>query len=145
MRDGLAERFVAGVIAQGDDEVRNAHLQRDRHATLQVQAQVQFLFNDLAVGVAQHRVDLRVGAVAQELTRGLCLRGIPFVFSDFSGAFEGIRYEGSIVGCFLLVIVRHPVETECVKCRERQQNGEEQNCILVLHDARVFFRAANIT
>ena len=145
MCDGLAEGYVAGVIAQSDDEVRDAYLQRDRHATLQVQAQVQFLFNDLAVGVAQHRVNFRVGTVAQELTRGLCLCDFPFVVSDFSGAFERVRYEGSIVGCFLLVIVRHPVETEGVKCRERQQNGEEQNCILVLHDARVFFRAANIT
>ena len=117
---GLAECFVAGVIAQGDDEVRDAHLQCDRHATLQVQAQIQFLFNDLAIRVAQHRVDFRVSAVAQELTRGLCLRGFPFVLSDFSSAFERVRYKGSIVGCFLLVIVRYPVETEGVKCRERQ-------------------------
>ena len=68
---GGLELRICRVIAQGDDEVRNTHFEGHAHAPLQVEAEVELLFDHLLVGVAENGVDLCVRAVAKELAGSL--------------------------------------------------------------------------
>ena len=136
--NGLSKRFVAGVITQCNEQIGDTHFQCHRHSALKVESEVEFLFNYLSVRVTKDWINLSICTVAEEFTSGLRCRRAPFVLSDFSVAFQRVRYKGSILSCFFFVIACYPVETERVKCRKGQQNGKEQDCILILHDARLF-------
>ena len=131
---GAAEVRVVAVVGQGHDEVRQADFQGDAHAAFQVEAEVQLLFLDVAVGVTKHGVNLRGGAVAQELAGCLGRGFVEGLVSECACTLQGVGHVGSVFICRGFESTRHPVEGQGVQRRKGQQHSEDDKNVLILHD-----------
>ena len=131
---GAAEFGVVAVVGQGHNEVRQADFEGDAHAAFQVEAEVQLLLLDVAVRVPKHGVDLRSGAVTQELAGRLGCGFVEGLVSECTCTFQGVGHVGSVFICRGFKSTRHPVEGQGVQRRKGQQHSEDDKNVLILHD-----------
>ena len=105
-----AEIGIVAVVRQSNDQIWQADLERDAHASFQVKAQVEFLLLDVSVRVVKNRVNLGRGTVAEEFTGRLGRHFFVRHVAECFGTFQGIGHIGAVFIRCGFVSTCHPVE-----------------------------------